>query len=173
MNIQWAMVLLFMLGCSVASAQASRCPKIPDSYHWVSARDYKREEELVIKTLQWLIKTPIHHEIEIRGKANLFVMEWICGSPRIDLVIHSDRLPFYVDYPELLFPYLHGMALCKLVKNEECNELQGMIEGFNIVAFMVLNDTDFKKVKSLQPITKAYKKGKMRAYVESLISNQP
>ena len=164
---------MLMLWSTIAAAQNSKCPKLPEAYHWDSARDYKREEDLVIRTLQWLTKTPFNSEVEMRAKANLFVTEWSCGSPRIELIVHSEQLPFYIDYPDLLFPYLHGMALCKLAKNSDCDELQAVIEGFNTVAFMILNDANFKKVKSLQPIAKAYRKGKMHAYVESLISNQP
>lgn len=173
MTAQRRIVYLLMLWSTIAAAQNSKCPKLPEAYHWDSARDYKREEDLVIRTLQWLTKTPFNSEVEMRAKANLFVTEWICGSPRIELIVHSEQLPFYIDYPDLLFPYLHGMALYKLNKNGECNELESMIEGFNTVAFMILNDANFKKVKSLQPIAKAYRKGKMHAYVESLISNQP
>ncbi len=151
-------------------AQSAKCPKIPDNYDWNSARDYKREEDLVLKTLQWLNNTPLNKDAEMRGKANLFVMEWICGSPRLKISINSDNLPFYNDYPDLLFPFVHGMAQCKLGKNAECNELQSMISGFNVVAFMIQSDEKLKKIKALQPLVKAYKKGKMQAYVESVIS---
>jgi hypothetical protein len=43
-----------------------------------------------------------------------------------------------------------------------------MIEGFSVVAFMIQSDAELRKVKALQPISKAYKKGKMQSYVESL-----
>lgn len=155
------------------SGQPARCPKIPDRYQWNTARDYKREEELVLRTLQWLAQTPLNHELELRSKANLFVMEWICGSPRLEVNIDSNRLPFYEEYPDLLFPYIHGIALCKLNKNEDCSELQAMVEGFNVVAFMIQSDPGLKKQKVLHPIAKARKRGTMEAFVSSLMSNQP
>jgi hypothetical protein len=160
--------VLFLLTQTTLFAQPAKCPKLPESYEWRNPRDYKRDEELVVRTLHWLNNSPLNNEIEIRGKASLYVMEWICGSPRIEIVINSDELPFYIDYPDLLFPYIQGFAECKLSKNGNCTELQAMIDGFSIVAFMIQSDAELRKVKALQPISKAYKKGKMQSYVESL-----
>lgn len=149
-------------------AQPPKCPKLPESYEWKNPRDYKKAEDLVVRTLHWLNTSPLNSEIETRGKASLYVMEWICGSPRIEIVIDSEMLPFYIDYPDLLFPYIQGFAECILSKNGNCSELQAMIDGFLTVAYMIQSDSDLKKVKTLQPISKAYKKGKMQSYVESL-----
>ena len=160
--------VLFLLTQTKLFAQPAKCPKLPESYEWRNPRDYKRDEELVVRTLHWLNNSPLNNEIETRGKASLYVMEWICGSPRIEIVINSDVLPFYIDYPDLLFPYIQGLAECKLSKNGNCSEPQAMIEGFSVVAFMIQSDAELRKVKSLQPISKAFKKGKMQSYVESL-----
>jgi hypothetical protein len=162
----------FLLFAHFFRAQPDRCPKVPDSYKWETAREYKRDEELVLKTLQWLTTTPINSEIASRGKANLFVMEWICGSPRIEIEIDSDMLSFYINYPDLLFPYIHGIAQCKLSKNSACNELEAMVSGFDCVAFMIKTDEHLKKAKDLQPIVKAYKKNKMDLYVEAIMKNK-
>jgi len=149
--------------------QPSGCPKIPDTYEWKTNREYKRDEDLVLRTLQWLCTTPLNSEIAARGKANLFVMQWICGSPRIKIQINSDLLPFYIDYPDLLFPYIHGVAQCLMAKNSSCDELKAMVSGFESVAFMIQSDDALKKEKALLPISKASKKNKMQAYVESLM----
>jgi len=162
----WILLLFPLLGV----AQPTKCPKLPEHYKWNTARDYKREEDLVLRTLQWLSITPLSSEFETRSKANLFVMEWICGSPRIKLIIQSENLPFIEAYPDLLFPFIHGMAQYKLTKNADINELQPLIAGFKTVAFMIQSDEKLKKEKSLQPILKAYKKEKMQAYVESVLS---
>jgi hypothetical protein len=164
--------LSILLAPLVFRGQSAKCPKLPDTYKWESGKEYKRDEDLVLRTLQWLTVTPLNSEIQLRGKANLFVMEWICGSPRIEISIDSDHLPFYIDYPDLLFPYIHGVARCKLAKKTECNELQAMISGFECVAYMIQTDEDLKKVKKLQPIVKAYKKNKLEPYVESLMKNK-
>lgn len=166
------LLVTFSLATHFFWAQPGRCPKLPERYKWETAREYKRDEELVLKTLQWLTTTPINSEIALRGKANLFVMEWICGSPRIEIEIDSDMLSFYIDYPDLLFPYIHGIAQCKLSKNSACNELEAMVSGFECVAFMIRTDEQMKKVKDLQPIVKAHKKNKMDLYVEAIMKNK-
>jgi len=163
--------VLILLANAAIQAQPQYCPKLPSKYSWETNKDYKRDEALVLKTLQWLSVTPLNDEIPTRGSANLFVMQWICGSPRLKIEINTDMLPFYIDYPDLLFPYIHGMAQCKLMKNADCSELQAMISGFECVAFMIQSDTELKKAKALQPIVKARKKNKMDQYVASIQKN--
>jgi len=149
-------------------AQPSSAPRIPENYHWESLRDYKKDEDLIVRTLQWLCKTPINNEIEYRSSASLFVMEWIAGSPRIKIEIASNVLPFYETYPDLLFPYIQGLALKKLSKPACSNELEAMIGGFNVLGFMIDTDPSLRKEKVLRPILKAYRKNKMLSFVEKL-----
>jgi hypothetical protein len=164
--------LIILTAPQIFRGQTVKCPKLPDKYKWESGKEYKRDEELVLRTLQWLTVTPLSSDILLRGKANLFVMEWICGSPRIEIRIDSDILPFYIDYPDLLFPYIHGIARCKLGKKTDCSELQAMISGFECVAYMIQTDEELKRAKQLQPIVKAYKKNKLEPFVESLMKNK-
>jgi len=153
-------------------AQPASAPRIPDNYHWSNARDYKKDEDIIIRTLQWLCKTPINQDPEYRSKASLFAMEWIAGSPRIKIEVESKLLPFYESYPDLLFPYIQGMALKKLQKPPCSNELEAMIGGFTTVGFMISSDPGLQKEKTLRPILKAYKKDKMQSFVEQLVSNK-
>jgi len=149
-------------------AQNVGCPPLPEKYEWKTAREYKRDEDLVLRTLQWLNATPMNEQLVTRSNANLFVMKWICGSPSLKLVIETGSLPFYEEFPDLLFPYIHGVAQCRLTKNNSCDELKATVNGFTTVAFMILNDDRLKKNKSLQTLVKASKKGKMELYVQSL-----
>jgi hypothetical protein len=156
-----------------ALGQAPVAPRIPEHYEWKTARDYKRDEDLVIRTLQWLCANPLTTGIEYRSKATLFVMEWIAGSPRLNISIHSADLPFYDNYPDLLFPYIQGLALKKLGKPACESELEAMVSGFSVVGFMIETDPDLKKEKALQPLLKAYKKNKLQPYVEELLARTP
>jgi hypothetical protein len=160
--------IILLICCFQGLAQHTVCPRLPDKSEWKTARDYKRDEDLVLRTLQWLNNTPLNAELVMRSKANLFVMQWICGSPSISIEIRTADLPFYEEFPDLLFPYIHGIAQCKLSKNKSCDELKAAINGFNTVAFMIRNDDSLKKKKSFQPLLKANKKGKMELYVQSL-----
>jgi hypothetical protein len=161
--------LIILLSCFAHSyGQNDGCPRLPDKYEWKTAREYKRDEDLVLRTLQWLNRTPLNDQLVVRSKANLFVMKWICGSPSLNIVIETNNLPFYEEFPDLLFPFIHGVAQCTLTKNKGCDELKATINGFNTVAFMIQNDDGLKKNKSLQSLVKANKKGKMELYVQSL-----
>ena len=168
MRLRSILSLILLLGCAQCIAQSISCPRLPEKYEWKTARDYKRDEDLVLRTLQWLNKTPLNDELIMRSTANLFVMQWICGSPSLNITIDTSILPFYAEFPDLLFPYIHGVAQCRLTKNKSCDELKATVNGFNTVAFMIRNDDNLKKKKPLQALVKASKKGKMELYVQSL-----
>jgi hypothetical protein len=153
-----------------AFSQITNAPRIPEHYEWKTARDYKRDEDLVIRTLQWLCTTPLNSGIEFRSKATLFVMEWIAGSPRLKISINSGVLPFYDNFPDLLFPYVHGVALKKLGKPACESELEAMLGGFTVVGFMIDSDPILKKEKALQPLLKAYKKNRLQTFVEEQLA---
>jgi len=162
-------LIILSLGLAFGiNAQTSAVPKIPENYHWESSRDYKRDEEQIIRTLQWLCRTPINSEVENRSTANLYVMEWIAGSPRIKIEIDSQQLPFYQAYPDLLFAYVQGIALKKLAKQSNDDEQQAVVGGFNTVGYMIATDPVLRKEVALHPLLKAYKKNKMLAFVEAL-----
>lgn len=165
-------LLIIALAFSLSNllAQPAVAPRIPEHYEWKNARDYKRDEDLIVRTLQWLCTNPLSEAVEYRSKATLFVMEWIAGSPRLKISISSTDLPFYDNYPDLLFPYIQGVALKKLGKPACQSELEAMVGGFSVVGFMIESDPVFKKDKFLQPLLKAYKKNKMQPYVEQQLA---
>ena len=167
------LTIALVLCLSTTLAQSPIAPRIPEHYEWKTAREYKRDEDLVIRTLQWLCANPLSTGIEYRSKATLFVMEWIAGSPRLTLSIRSADLPFYESYPDLLFPYIQGLALKKLGKPACESELEAMVGGFSVVGFMIESDPVLKKEKALQPLLKAYKKNKLQPYVEELLARTP
>lgn len=165
-------LLIIALAFSLSNllAQPAVAPRIPEHYEWKNARDYKRDEDLIVRTLQWLCANPLNEANEYRSKATLFVMEWIAGSPRLKISITSADLPFYDNYPDLLFPYIQGVALKKLGKPACESELEAMVNGFSVVGFMIESDPVLKKDKFLQPLLKAYKKNKMQPYVEQQLA---
>jgi hypothetical protein len=88
----------------------------------------------------------------------------------LKISITSTDLPFYDNYPDLLFPYIQGVALKKLGKPTCESELEAMVSGFSVVGFMIESDPVLKKDKFLQPLLKAYKKNKMQPYVEQQLA---
>jgi hypothetical protein len=165
--------IIITLGLSTTLAQTPAAPRIPEHYEWKNAREYKRDEDLIVRTLQWLCTNPLTSGVEYRSKATLFVMEWIAGSPRLKISIRSTDLPFYDNYPDLLFPYIQGVALKKLGKPPCESELEAMVGGFSVVGFMIESDPILKKEKALQPLLKAYKKNKLQPYIQEQLDRTP
>jgi hypothetical protein len=162
------LTLLFLFGQITVNAQEGRCPKLPASYLWETEKDYKKDEDLVKKTLRWLCATPYSVDVEQRSLANVFVLEWIAGSPDILVEVKTDYLPFYLDHPDLLYTFIHAVALFKIEKPGIKDEPTLYKEGFNVIAELAVQSKELSHSHALRPLLKAHKKSKMKEYVKSI-----
>lgn len=151
-----------------ANAQEGRCPKLPSNYQWESEKDYEKDEDLVKKTLRWLCATPLALDVEERSLANAFVLEWIAGSPEILVEVKTELLPFYQDHPDLLYTFIHAVALFKMERPGIKDEPTLYKEGFDVIAELAVQSKELSHSHSLRPLIKAYKKSKMKEYVKSI-----
>ncbi len=162
-------ILFSVLLNSPIFGQEGRCPKIPTEYSWTEDADYAKDEELVKKTLRWLCLTPLGVDVQQRSIANAYVMEWLAGAPQIRINVTTTRLPFYNQHPELLFPFIHGIALFKMNKPGVTDDLTLYVEGMDVVASLSQQSKELSKSKVLKPLLKAYKKKRMKEYVKQIL----
>ncbi|MBL0314773.1 MAG: hypothetical protein IPP69_02990 [Flavobacteriales bacterium] len=160
---------LLMLNTAVF-AQPGRCPKIPEKYVWESEADYKKDEDVVKKTLKWLCQTPYGIDVEQRGLANAYVLEWLAGSPSIRLEINTAHIQFAESTPDLFFSFIHGMALYKMEHPTAKDELSLYNNGFTVVAELAAQSKEYSKQKELKDLLKAYKKGKVKDYTRAVLN---
>lgn len=152
-------------------AQPGRCPKIPSKFLWETAVDYQKDEDLIRKTLKWLCQTPLGFDVEQRGLANAFVLEWLAGSPSILVEIKTEYLEFAEAQPDLLFSFIHGVALYKMEHPAVKDELTLYTSGFTVVAELAAQSKEFSRQKELRNLLKAYKKGKVKEYTREVLKS--
>lgn len=162
-------ILLLTYTATTVTAQEGRCPKIPSAYSWSADEDYSKDEDLIKKTIKWLCVTPLGVDVQQRSLANAYVMEWLAGAPQIKINITTAHLPFYEAHPDLLFPFLHGIALFKMNKPGITDQLTLYTEGMDVVASLTQQSKELSKSKVLKPLLKAYKKKRMKEYVKQIL----
>ncbi|MBX7050419.1 MAG: hypothetical protein K1X54_00145 [Flavobacteriales bacterium] len=165
-----AALCFFCLNTSVF-AQPGRCPKIPAKYLWETPEEYQKDEDQVRKTLKWLCQTPLGIDVEQRGLANAYVLEWLAGSPSILIEINSHYLEFADSQPELLFSFIHGMALYKMDHPSVKDEQTLYSSGFTVVAELAAQSKEYSRQKELRNLLKAYKKGKVKEYTREVLNS--
>lgn len=162
-------IMLILTFCgNMLFAQEGRCPKIPETYEWLTPEDYIKDQDLVKKTLRWLCNTPLGIDVRQRSLANTYVMEWLAGTPTMQIEIKTNQLSFYESQPDLLFCYIHGIALYKIDKPNTVDPIVEMTKGLETIAELVLQSEELSKDSSLRPILKAYKKKKLKEYSKEI-----
>jgi hypothetical protein len=164
-------ILFYALGLSISqsiSAQIGKCPSIPVEYGWNNANDYEKDRDLVKKTLRWLCQTPLGEDVKQRSLANAFVLEWLAGAPNLTISVEQKWLPFLDKHEELLFVFIHGVALYKMDHPNESDEDKLYVEGYKAVVELALQSKELSHSKALHPLLKAAKKSKIKQYYSDL-----
>jgi len=166
-------LIVFTMCCAPDfSGQPTKCPKLPETYTWKSADDYKKDYDLVKKTLKWLCNTPLGIDVQQRSIANAFVLEWLAGSPQIQVEIETKKLTFYSQYPDLMFSFIHGVALHKMEKPTVQDELSLYSAGYATVASLASQSEELSKSGELKPLLKALKKNRIKEFTQLALGHK-
>jgi hypothetical protein len=156
------LVLILQMISHLAKSQV---PEIPVDYSWNSAAEYARDQSKVREVLKWLCKTPLGVEVQKRSEANLFVMEWIAGSPGFTLKLSTVVLPeFPIGQEQLMYSYIHGAALYAMDHPNEQDSVRFAVEGLKVLARLVEQSESLSKERAMRPLLKAFRKNKLKEY---------
>jgi hypothetical protein len=164
-------VIIFLGLALQGEAQRSKCPEIPEGYVWDNPEDYRKDSVFVSECLVWLCQAPLYKSMECRSRVNIYVMEWLAGTTGLTIDVDSRALPFAEENPELLYSFIHGMALYKM-KNKACENVDELrIQGLKAVCKLVEREEEMKRSKSVKQLMRMSKSDKkLNNYYQKLVS---
>lgn len=165
---RWIVGFLFS---AVAFTGAAQRPAIPDTYGWRNGADYKADSSFVYSCLEHLCIPGSHTDPQWWSAANAYVMSWLSGSPQVRLEINSKALPFIETHEELIFPFVHGMALSHLKNPNEKNQVKLMADGLRQVVVFAEGDEVLRKDRAVRSIVRADRRNKLEEFVKQRIQN--
>lgn len=163
-------IIVFAMSACIAGVAQSKCPELPQEYAWNTPEDYRKDTELVKKTLRWLSTAPLHVDLAKRSEANVFVLKWLSGSPDYVIAIDTKKLCFIDDHPELLDTFIHGVALAYLSKGNTITKVEAYTAGFQAVVQVAAQSKSLSKSRRLKPLFKATRKNEMKKYTEKVLA---
>lgn len=166
------LALVFAFFSQFLAHAQGKCPELPKDYVWNSPEDYRKDTELVKKTLRWLSMAPLNVDLAKRSEANAFVLKWLSGSPDLIMAIDTSKLTFIEEHPELLDTFIHGMALAYLSKGNSISNADAHAAGFQAVVQVAEQSKTLSKSRCLKPLFKAARKNEMKKYAEKILSKQ-
>jgi hypothetical protein len=156
--------ILFALLTGISMAQELI---IPDKFEPAKASDYKEYEEEVLICIEWLKDTPMQESRETRKLANAFLLQWISGSPSVQIELREQVMSLVENNPDLLAIYLGGWTQYSLVTPELVPALDGHIKGMEAaVEFYEKNKAALNRDRGMEKLIKLKEKGKMNETLE-------
>jgi hypothetical protein len=90
---------------------------VPVNYQLNSKDDYTKFEKHIIEAAKWLVATPFNEQVDKRKEVSAFVMQWINGSPTVNVEINSIILDFEKKNAGMLIIYMASSARYVLENN--------------------------------------------------------
>ena len=90
---------------------------VPESYQLNSKEDYAKYEKDIIAATNWLIATPFNEQAEKRREVSAFVVQWINGSPTVNVEINPTIMDFENKNAGMLVLYMAASAKYVLENN--------------------------------------------------------
>lgn len=106
---------------------------VPQKYSLEKAEDYATYEDDIIACATWLETAPVKGEKKKLKAANMFLMQWLTGSPSVTIEINEKIVNFSEVNPELLSVFMAGWAKYALENKSEYNEVSANIAGIRSV----------------------------------------
>jgi hypothetical protein len=138
---------------------------LPSDYKLETPADYDKYEDKFIECINWLEITPINEEKKLRNQANLFLMTWLTGSPKVKVLIKSEIVTF-MDNPDLLLIFLGSWARYSIESDDFENPIKGSTAGIHsVIEFYKKNKKVMPKNKAIEKYIKMQNKGTLEDHI--------
>lgn len=139
--------------------------EVPKNYKLVLVEDYAPYEEDVIKTVDWMINTPIIVDIAKRKEASAFLFKWISGAPKVMISLTVENSDF--GNSDCLMIFMGAWARNNITNHVYDNPLESNLAGINaVIKFYNKNRKSLGKKKKIEKFIKLKKKGKLIDFIK-------
>ncbi len=159
-------IVLLAVIAFLSSKLSGQSMEIPENVQLTSKEDYKKQETLVLKGIDWIHETSLDKDKEKRKEVNAFLMRWMTGSPSVSIKLVGGIVP--MECGECLMSFLAGWTKYSLENNYSKDTIENALAGVNrFIGFYEKNKNLLKKTSEVKTLLKKKKKGKLKKYIAS------
>lgn len=162
----FACVLLIACFTNFAAAQDLR---LPSNLDLKTAEDYANYETEIIDLVNWLEKTPMDEQDDLRSDAYRFLMIWVEGAPNVSIEIHAFVMDISKKNAEFIMLFMAGWTKYELQHQEETDVYSGSQAGLEFVLNIYEKGVDVKKEKLLDQLLAIQKEGKLSNWINDKV----
>jgi hypothetical protein len=115
MKMMKSILALFLV--LLAGSANAQWENLPQTGELKVAADYQRTEPQVVAAAEWLSGHALDAEPALRRKLNQFVLNWVNGSPTVNVELNPTIFDFEKKNPGLLSVFMAGCARYVLQNN--------------------------------------------------------
>ncbi len=140
---------------------------VPENYRLEAKEDFALYEQDVIKCVDWLLNTPIRDQSEKRKEANIFLLEWLTGSPYVRVELKKGIVTFSRTTPSLTLIFMGGWAKQALETRDFENKVASNLAGIeSVIEFYTKNRKTLSRDRNVEKYIKMKEKGTLLDFIE-------
>lgn len=151
-----------ILSVTVFFAKAQTLPQFPALQ---AKEDYTKAEPLFQQVTVWLNETDIDKQEDLRKRANAFILQWVMGSPTVNVGMGNNLVDLFNKNPQLLPIYIANNASFCISNKENKDVLEAAKAGLLAVVKVYRKGTGIKKTKALDKLVTAADEDKLDDYI--------
>ena len=159
-----SVVLLTLLTGVKASAQNYEAPK---DYHFNKHEDFARYEGDVIKTSDWLMRTPWGTDKVKTEAADQFILDWAQGTPDVVVELKQAIMDLSDTNPQLGFIYMAQFCKYAIEHKKDFNKTQANVIALRAVIAKYNTEPTHKRDSEVESIMRIDKDGKLAYWVDN------
>jgi hypothetical protein len=144
-------------------AQDFECPK---NYTLTEAADYTKYEKDIIAADNWLVSTPFNEQIQKRKEVSQFVVNWISGSPTVNVEITPIIMDFEKKNPGMLVIYMASSARFVLENKYSKDERGKYKTALMDMITVYKSGKGITKDKNMEKLIKSIDSGKLDEWIK-------
>ena len=158
------MCLVFGL-TSILTVQGQTKFEVPQNVELKTKDDYAKYETAIIDAAKWLEETDLNKEADKRQQVNAFVLQWISGSPTINVDINEQLGKIYGKNVQLLGLYLASYARNFLENKSTATKFSAIKAGLISMMNVYKKGIEISKSKEMDKVIKLTDDNKLDDYI--------
>lgn len=144
--------------------------QVPENVVLIKKEDYAPYEDDFVQGVDWLLATPANEQHEKRGSVSAFLLQWLSGSPNVEVSVDMKVLTFMESSPDLLMVYLGSWGKYALETKDYNNQLKGTQAGLEgLITYYQKNRDVLDKDKNIEKYIKLQSKGKLESHLKEIL----
>lgn len=157
--------LLILILTSGLHAVAQTNFELPQNIELKTKDDYVKFEPTVVGAAKWLEETDLDKETDKRKQINSFILQWVTGTPTMNVDITEQLSKIYGKNSELIAVYLASYSSEFILNKSTATKFSGTKAGLISMMTVYKKGINISRSKEMEKLIKQTTENKLDDYI--------